>query len=188
MVESLITPVDYRREIERIVRQHLQGDYSDSLTRFSYLNDGAEQFIQLTQNPDYTSYNREINLLAQILPNIVEFIEDDLQIVDFGVGDGLKSARILSYLNQSRQVGYLGLDMSPEMIEIARMNNQLATNYSVCDFSDINQLEEIFSNLPNNDRLFFMLGNTITNEVDIQDYLCSLRNLVERNQRNYLLI
>jgi len=185
---ELISASTELTEIENIVRQHLEGDYSDSLTRFSYLNGGAQQFIRLTQNPDYTSYERELLLLDQILPNIETLIGNDLQIVDFGVGDGMKLNRVLSYLRQRIHVSYLGLDLSPEMIEIARRNNRLATNYSICDFSNITQLSREFSRLSNSNRLILMLGNTITNEVDVQSYLSSLRGLVESNGQNYLMI
>jgi len=153
-------------QIEEIVRQHLQGNYSDSLTRFSYLNGGAKQFIRLTQNPDYTSYERELNLMSQILPNIRTLVGSDLQIVDFGVGDGRKLNQILSSLGESIDIAYLGLDLSPAMIEVARRNNELGNDYSICDFSNMNQLTRLFGRLTDTERLIFMLGNTITNEVD----------------------
>lgn len=173
-------------EIEDIVRQHLQSDYSDSLTRFSYLNGGAEQFISLTRNPDYTSYERELGLLNQIFPNIRSLVGNKLQIIDFGVGDGIKLNYALSYLRRRIDVSYLGLDLSTAMIEIARRNNSFANNYSVCDFGDMIQLSREFNRLPNDSMLITMLGNTITNEVNVGDYLVSLRNLVGR--RTYLMM
>jgi uncharacterized SAM-dependent methyltransferase len=173
-------------QIEEIVRQHLQGNYSDSLTRFSYLNGGAEQFIRLTQNPDYTSYVRELNLINQILPNIRNLIGMDLQIVDFGVGDGRKLNQILSSLRKSIDVSYLGLDLSLAMIEVARRNNPFGTDYSICDFSDMSQLIREIRRLSDAERLFFMLGNTITNEVNVENYLYSLRSITER--QTYLAI
>ena len=173
-------------EIEDIVRQHLQGDYSDSLTRFSYLNGGAEQFIRLTQNPDYTSYERELSLLNQILPNIRSLVDNNLQVVDFGVGDGRKLNQVLLYLRERIDTTYLGLDLSSTMIEIARRNNPVETNYSICDFSNISQLSRVFRTLPDIDRLILMLGNTITNEVNVERCLCRLRESLDRQA--YLII
>lgn len=173
-------------EIRNIVIQHLRGDYSDSLTRFSYLNGGAEQFVQLTQNPDYTSYERELNLLHQILPRIREIISNRLQIIDFGVGDGRKSNQIISYFRERIETSYLGLDLSHRMIEIARRNNGHEGYYSVCDFGDMDQISRVLSGLPVNDRLIFLLGNTITNEVDIVNYLRRLQRMMQR--RTYLVI
>ncbi|MBU0459702.1 MAG: L-histidine N(alpha)-methyltransferase [Nanoarchaeota archaeon] len=173
-------------QIEKIVRQHLQENYSDSLTRFSYLNGGAEQFIRLTQNPDYTSYERELNLINQILPNIKNLVGSNLQIIDFGVGDGRKLNQILSSLRESIDVSYLGLDLSPTMIEVARINNRFGDIYSICDFSNMGQLTSVFERLHDSERLIFMLGNTITNEVDVESYLHSLRSITER--QTYLAI
>jgi SAM-dependent methyltransferase len=170
--------------IEEIVRQHLQGNYSDSLTRFSYLNGGAEQFIRLTQNPDYTSYMRELGLIESIFGSLEHF--SCLQVIDFGVGDGRKLNLVLSNLRKYMEVSYLGLDLSSAMIDIARKNNSFGNTYSTCDFSDMFQLIREFSKLPDTQRLIFMLGNTITNEIDIENYLRSLRRIV--NRLTYLMI
>jgi uncharacterized SAM-dependent methyltransferase len=140
----------------------------------------------LTQNLDYTSYERELNLINQILPNIRNFVGRDLQIVDFGVGDGRKLNQILSSLRESISVSYLGLDLSQAMIEVARRNNAFGNDYSICDFSNMGQLTRVFGRLPYAERLIFMLGNTITNEVDVESYLHSLRSITER--QTYLMI
>ncbi len=165
-------------QIETIIQQHLNGNYSDSLTRFSYLNGGAEQFIRLTQNPDYTSYDRELNLIQNVLPFLQNL--DSLQIIDFGVGDGRKMNLIIPNLSN---VSYLGLDISPAMIDFARDDNNYRTNYFLYDFSDVAELQNLFHSLPQ-PRLITMLGNTITNEIDVGNYLESLRTL----DSNYLLI
>lgn len=192
---QLISCTDYRREIANIVQQHLQRNYLDALTRYSYLGEGANQFLRLIHSPNYTSYNRGLRLLNEILPRIRNIIlSNNLQVIDFGVGDGMLSLRILSYLNQECNLSYLGLDISREMLEIAR-NNQLnlpidiTTNYIQCNFNNLRQLTEILNRISCNTRLFLLLGNTLTNEVNIESYLRSLRNVLNTtNQRNYLLI
>lgn len=173
-------------EITEIVGRHLQGDYSDSLTRFSYLNGGAESFIRLTQNPDYTGYEREISLLEQVMPQLVDLVDGDLQVVDLGVGDGRKLNQVLLNLQDQIEAEYLGIDLSPAMIEIARANNPLGRDYAVCDFSDVEELSLELSQLGDGNRAIFMLGNTLTNEVDVEGFLRSLREA--SCDRSYLIV
>ena len=61
---------NFQTQILKIVASQLKGDYSDSMTRFSYINGGANIFLQLIHNPDYLGYDREIILLNKIVPKI----------------------------------------------------------------------------------------------------------------------
>ena len=57
-------------QILRIITSQLNGSYFDSLTRFSYINEGASIFLQLIRNPDYLGYGREIIFIHKIIPKI----------------------------------------------------------------------------------------------------------------------
>ncbi|MBT5022213.1 hypothetical protein HOK51_05460 [Candidatus Woesearchaeota archaeon] len=187
--------LSYSNEILDILKNHLVGNYSDSLTRFSYLNSGAESFVRLTQNPNYTSYDVESQLLSNLIPAMSSIISDvnnsNLQLIDFGVGDGLKSECIITDLSCRHNISYLGLDMSKDMLNIAQRDQNgigILAEHGLCDFSNIENLND-FLNRDDSTQLILMLGNTLTNEVNMEQYLSDLRNLVEAAEnRTYFLI
>jgi len=195
-----------RKEIGNIVRQHLQGNYLDTLTRFSYLDQGAEQFLKLVNSPDYTSYDQEMGLIDRMIPNLSRFS----RVVDIGVGNGLKAAKILSSLDCK----YLGLDISEDMLQIARESHDrilpdLNRKYVPIDFSNVPKLGSLIypSGKSENDSdddsdhfslqgyrrkkpdLFLLLGNTLTNETDMGFYLMALGlDLLRSRPENQLIV
>lgn len=184
---------DYREQIAAIVAGQLDGDYSDSLTRFSYIN-GAHDFLRFIQSPDYFGYTREMTLIDTIAPQIALRIRNNSQVVDFGAGDGQKAIRLLTNLN-GRISNYLAFDMSQQMLNIARTSqNGVIQNtdreYVVCNFSNMDELQRELTRSNQRDRLFLLLGNTLTNEVDMERFLQHFREVVNQTNmdRNYLLL
>ena len=118
MQSTQIVQINYREQIASIVAMHLNGDFSDSLTRFSYV-DGADDFLRFIQSPDYLGYAREFILIDRIMPQIIQRIGSNLQIIDLGPGNGQKAIRLLTYLN-GRTLNYVALDMSRRMLSVAR--------------------------------------------------------------------
>jgi len=181
------------QQILDIVRQHQRGIYSDSLTRFSYLEEGSDLFLQLTKNPDYITHQREVKLLQSLFGKILSIqTSGNLHVIDMGVGDGLKSREILERLERMGfELFYTGIDMSLEMIEVARENQNslnIDRNYVQFNFRDFTQLGILLENPVNTDRLFLLLGNTLTNEIDIRRFLSSFGKCLNQDGRNYFLV
>jgi uncharacterized SAM-dependent methyltransferase len=149
---------DLRREVLSVVNRQINGDYSEALTRFSYLGGG-------------------ILLINRLMPSLTRFHFNT--VVDFGIGDGVKSSIIANALGCR---SYIGVDISPEMIDIASRNQSqlmmhVNRSYIVSNFN--NEF-----NFENGNNLHLLLGNTIANEVNMQSYLEQLN----RNLNGYLLI
>lgn len=181
---------DYRKRIANVIMRQLNGNFSETLTKFLYLGNGARHFLRFIQDQNYSGYGREIVLINRIMPQIAQRVRSNLQIVDLGPGNGEKAVIILGYLNE-KVSDYLAIDISQEMLDIAKNNqlNRLNVNarYVEGDFSDINQLTEILDNLRITTRLFLLLGNTLTNEINMTIFLRNFRNIINLTE-DYLLI
>ncbi len=184
--------IDYREQIAGIVARQLNGDFSDSLTRFSYV-DGAEDFLRLIQSPDYLGYTREMILIDRIMPQINQRIGYNSQVIDLGPGNGRKAIRLLTYLNR-RISNYVALDMSTRILNIARLSQNtfqdIPREYRLCDFSNTMELKRNLGVNINQNRLFLLLGNTLTNEINMEMFLRDFREAVNstNNRTNYLLV
>jgi len=182
-------------QVADIVKRQLNGDYSDSLTRFSYIN-GAEDFMKFTHAENYFGYSREIILVDKMMPNLVNKIHNYSQIIDLGPGDGCKAIKIIDGIN-GKVSSYIGLDMSLTMLNSAEksQNNirDVDRYYALGDFNHMQEILESSSTESNNmyqDRLFLLLGNTLTNEINIGCFLENFREIVNltNKNRNYLLL
>jgi len=158
--------VDRREELITSINKQLNGDYSKGLTSYSYLAQGAEDFIGLINNPDYTSYKNEIIMLEEIC-HLLNQINVN-RVIDLGIGEGAKGDLIV---NRIRCNSYVGVDISQDMIEIGSKNQKMKCNriYRNADFSNIKELNENIE-LCEND-LYLLLGNTLANEVNMKDLL-----------------
>ncbi len=168
--------VDYRNNIIDTVSRQLNGDFSETLTKFSYLGNGAKNFLKLAQSPNYLGYSREILLIDKIRPFLTQFEE----LIDLGPGDGRKACKII---NQA--CNYLAMDISCEMLEIARHNQDAIDNrvYEICDFSDFVQLRQTICRRTHvkSRRLLMILGNTLANETNMEIFLRNLGQLVRND-------
>ncbi|MGV8086631.1 MAG: L-histidine N(alpha)-methyltransferase [Candidatus Woesearchaeota archaeon] len=179
-------------QIADIVLRQLNGDYSDSLTRFSYIS-GAEDFIKFTCAENYFGYSRELILIDKMLPNLINKIQNYSQIIDLGPGDGCKAVRIINGIN-GKISRYLGLDISLPLLNSAQKSQTIIRDidrhYAVCDFNNIRNILELSINDMCQDRLFLLLGNTLTNEINMSHFLENLREMVNltNENNNFLLL
>ena len=72
----------FQSQILEIITNQLNGDYSDSMTRFSYIKGGANKFLQLIRDPDYLGYDREMILFNKIIPKISRKIKSIRRLID----------------------------------------------------------------------------------------------------------
>lgn len=175
-----------QEQILNIVFRQLQGDYSEALTKFSYLGKGADQYLSLVNSPDYLSYEREMLLLQKAVPIIQRIIQRNygFQIIELGPGDGRKAAELMLRLAKKNNFSYLALDISQEMLFIAKQNQKhllVDRGYCQCDFNNPEELKQKTSLGPLN-RLFLLLGNTMANEVQMKKFLLRLRTALDNSQ------
>ncbi len=109
--------ISYKSEILKILEKQSNGNYSNTLTKYSYIN-GAIDFVKFTRNPNYIAYNGEMKLLKLIAPTISSLQE--INVYDLGPGDGNKAKYLLNRLNNVSK--YIGIDISQNMLDIARLN------------------------------------------------------------------
>lgn len=149
-----------QEQILNIVFRQLQGDYSQALTKFSYLGKGADQYLSLVNSSDYLSYEREMLLLQKVVPVIQRIIQRGrLQIIELGPGDGRKAAGLMFCLAKKNKFSYLALDISQKMLSIARLSQKhllINREYYQCDFNNSKELREKIS-LYSENRLFLLL-------------------------------
>lgn len=184
------------RQIIRIVRQQLAGDYSQTLTKFSYLEQGAEYFLRLVNTPVYCGYQRELALIEKIIPAIKRTTGNSdklLYVVDLGPGDGIKSATILSALKPERLI-YGAFDISESLLCCAQATQQsliLADKkYHVCDFTNLQKLHDTARPMISqcDSILVILLGNTLANEIDMGSFLTRLKLFLGQIAKNYFLL
>jgi len=183
----------YKSEIADIVIQQLAGKYSQALTKYSYLEQGADYFLQLTSRPEYVGYSKEIMLLQNIAKQLAPFSQAALNVIDLGPGNGEKALTLLSFLNHSNTT-YLAIDKSPHMLAIAKENqiflNELKKFYLLNDFSNNKNWYLQLNKKRSNTTLFLLLGNTVANEIDMEGMLANLKLIIANSNANnkYLLL
>lgn len=188
--KQLIT--NYQTEIQNIVNKHLQQIYDDNLTRFSYI-DGAQDFIDMINDCHYQGFRQELLMIKTIAKFIKLKIPQLKTLIDLGTGDGIKSHLLMKYLVV--QPKYLGLDISPRMLEIAKFNllnyNSEQNNYFVnCNWKNPEIIKLLLDGYNiNNTCLYLLLGNTLANEINMVKFLEKLHQTANKlAPNNYLLI
>ena len=181
----------FQSQILEIITNQLNGDYSDSMTRFSYIKGGANKFLQLIRDPDYLGYDREMILFNKIIPKISRKIKSIRRLIDLGPGDGTKATKIIKLLN-IQNLEYLALDISCEMLNIAKHTfdkNNLEGKFIIYDWHNPIYLKGAMDQNIAHSNLILLLGNTLTNEINIQKFLANLRKVSTFSSNlNYLLI
>ena len=168
------------QDIKEIVGAHIAWNYTQTLTKYSYIDQWAFDFIRFIQNPSYLWYQREI----QILENIdLSYWYD--QIIDLGPGNGVKWLLLMKGVSDNLK-RYIAIDMSYEMLTMAqkqqRDRENIEKQYIQGDFdSSVNIQPHIQGR-----SLIAILWNTITNVVDIQTYLRDLYGII--NDHDMLLL
>jgi len=185
-----MTTEHVQAQILQIVSDQLRGDYSDSLTRFSYLNGGAYDFVCMAHAPDYLGNDREIRLVSAMALEIRQRIPCFGQIIELGPGDGAKAATLIERMDR-RSVAYTGLDISQEMLRIARQTfdgRDLSGDFEVCDWHDPSCLDARLRKNNGRAALVLFFGNTLTNEISVGNYLVGLRKTLDMTPSNRLMV
>jgi hypothetical protein len=153
---------EQQNEIRQILHAHTIENYSDTLTRYSYIADGTQNFLDMIQNPNYQGYRREL----LILERMAAYFPRGRHIIDLGPGNGIKGMMIAQ---SSEASSYLAIDMSQSMLETARSNFNLniPAEFKCMDFLNFTTF---------NNSMILLLGNTLTNEIDMNRMLTNIRN------------
>ena len=156
-----LTP-EQQHEIRQVLLAHTIENYSDTLTKFSYIADGTQNFLDMIQNPNYHGYRREI----LILERMTNYFPKGRNIIDFGPGNGVKGMMIAQ---SSESLSYLAIDISQSMLATARSNFNLniPAEFRCMNFSNFTTF---------NNSLILLLGNTLTNEINMNKLLITIRN------------
>lgn len=163
------------QNIRDIIKDHISWKYNQTLTKYSYINRWAYDFIDFTQSPHYQWYNREIDILRNIY-----FSSSYDQVLDLWPGNGIKWKLVMQQM-RSKVQKYLAVDISHQMLNFARNNQRdiqdIQRQYIQSDFDFIQNI------IPykNKSSLIMILWNTITNFVDIKKYLKKLYDIIHYN-------
>ncbi len=164
-----------RKNIEKIIREHISWSYQNTLTKYSYIDQWAFDFINFTQNPSYQWYYREIDILKNM-----DFISWYDQIIDLWPWNWLKWSILMQKI-QSQLQRYIAIDISNQMLDLAKENQSslehIERQYIHGDFDDIFQIKSKM-NISN---LIAILWNTITNLSDMKWYLKDIYSVFHEN-------
>lgn len=185
---SLIDDETMNSCLETALIEQSRGEHERSLIKYSYLGEGARNFLRLTRHPDYQGFRRELQL--------IELMSEELRslgathMLDLGPGDGLKARRIMEIIGGDTQ--YAAIDLSPEMLSIAEQNvasiTQERGTFIRGDFGDPGLLRSLRMDQGSN-RLVLLLGNTVANEPDLEAYIEMIRqNTVSPGRRTFILL
>lgn len=180
--------IELHEKLKNEIEQQLAGNHDSNLTKYSYLGDGASKFESFTQNPNYHSYNEEIELIPLLRREIDELSRQGIHVIEFGPGDCAKSRQLIRTMSLP-PISYTGIEMSIEMSQIGKTRNSLAQslswNWVNGDFTDPRVLKPVDMATLHNKRLVAIFGNTIANEPDIKNFL---NNVIFRRNNTYGLV
>jgi len=168
-------------DIQEIIRAHISWNYTQTLTKYSYIDQWAFDFIDFTQNPEYQWYQREIEILKNIW-----FSSLYNQIIDLGPWNGVKWSLLMQKMADTTQ-RYLAIDISNQMLTIAKnqqkkMTTSIDKQYIQSDFDDITTIQQYMEG----SNFVMMLWNTITNSIDMITYLRNLYDIC--NEKDMVVI
>lgn len=155
--------------------------YKEIPHKYSYFDGGAEHWDKYTHKliaetaPNLLT--NSMDLLRLSMPYIDRLISgfDNINIIDVGVGNGLPVRSLVSHLIDQNKLGrYIGLDVSQDMLEIAKHNfalwfgDKVRFEGYVCDFShqrfrDLYLPEILAEDEKSTLNLHLFLGGTIAN-------------------------
>lgn len=160
------------QNITEIVREHISWDYAQTLTKYSYIDQWAFDFVDFTQNSCYQWYVREIEMLKNM-----HFISSYEQIIDLGPWNGVKWSLIMQTMADQLQ-RYVAMDISHQMLDLARQNQWNTVSFQKYyihnDFDIIANIQQYMDR----SSLLMILWNTITNLVDTRAYLRELYTIL----------
>lgn len=155
--------------------------YKEIPHKYSYFDGGAQHWDSYTHKlvaeTQPNLLTNSIDLLKLCMPYLDRLTSafDNINIIDVGVGNALPVRNLVDHLVEQKKLGrYIGLDVSKDMLEIARRNlelwfgNKVHFEGYVCDFShqrfrDL-YLPQVFAEDEKSTiNLHLFLGGTIAN-------------------------
>lgn len=154
-----------RKQLKRgVVRAILEGS---PLLKYSYIGFGALNYLRLLQERGYYTYHNEMDMVRSYCLQIGSRLQASVRVL--GAGDGSKIAALAQSL-RGRPVTLV--DISPQLLELSKNAlDGLGCRLS-CQLGDFERHE---LGRPEQDTTFLLLGNTLGNLEDPQEFLMRLR-------------
>ncbi len=165
-VYDIVTNLEVRREIDR---------------QYGYFDGGAHKWNEYVKRMDRENAPSNLTMTRKLLSKNQSYIDDliaryqRVNIVDIGVGNALPVKDLLAHLLEQNKLGrYIGIDISPEMLRIAKQNieewfaGKVAFEGHELDiyrnrFSNILAGDYIKSSSQHTGNLILFLGGTLQN-------------------------
>jgi dimethylhistidine N-methyltransferase len=134
--------------------------------KYFYDDKGSELFQKITQHEDYYPTRTEFKILSDIKEKLPELIvEDNVDIVELGSGDGHKSRIILDgFLNQGKKTAYYPIDISEKAMHL--LDDHLPKHENLKSLGVVGEYFEgvrYVSKESSNKKLVLFLGSNIGN-------------------------
>jgi uncharacterized SAM-dependent methyltransferase len=165
-IYDIVTNLEVRREIPR---------------QYNYFDEGAKSWEQYIQRMDHEGVPSNLTMTRKLLASNQSYIDDltaqymRVNVVDIGVGNALPARELLSHLlEQGKLARYIAIDISPEMLRIAKHNIEewfgqrvafegYEIDISRDRFANILNDEHIMHSIKNSVNLILFLGGTLQN-------------------------
>ncbi len=159
--------------------------------KYFYDDEGSKIFQKITQHEDYYPTRSEFNILSKIADTLPELLkEDEIDIIELGVGDGHKSKLVIDGFTRAKtKVNFYPIDISREAMNLLNTNiqeNELLSIEGIVSeyFQGLTHIRENSTNK----KLVLFLGSNIGNfnNVQVQGFLRRLWLCL--NNDDYILI
>jgi len=165
-IYDIVTNIEVRREIPR---------------QYNYFDGGAGSWDEYIQRMDKENAPSNLTMTRKLVAKSENYIDDlveqysKVNVVDVGVGNALPVKELLAHLLKQDKLGrYIAIDISPEMLNIAKANIQKwfgdtvkfeGYEYDICRERFANILaEDYIKNISKHTgNLILFLGGTIQN-------------------------
>lgn len=155
--------------------------YREIPHQYSYFNGGAKHFDQYAQRMATEETPNTLTSTVRLLDRNQKYIDELLarysriNVIDVGVGNAIPVKPLIDHLKKTHKMGrYIGLDISPEMLEIAHKNiakwfggeplfegYEIDINYE--RFSNIVASEYLSEHSASTANIILFLGGTLSN-------------------------
>lgn len=190
---NLIKEMEIQDDFEIEVLTGLSQNRKKINSKYFYDDIGSHLFQQITKHRDYYPTNSEREILITHSDDIIKNIaEKEIDLIEFGVGDGNKTIPIInSILNQNKKLNYMPIDISEKVFEqmgeffIYNDKAKFETSGIVADYIDGLKIAKRISN---SKKLVLFLGSNIGNfdSTSCQIFLKKIWN--QLNHGDYFLI
>lgn len=152
--------------------------------KYFYDERGSVLFTEICKTPEYYITRTELSLLDDILPNVARRVGRNVNIIEYGSGEGLKIRKLLAALDQPKS--YTPIDISAEILlcsskQLKREFPDIQIHPVVADYTAHIDLPEPVDADRMNRRVVFFPGSTISNfdPTEARQFLCKLGNLLK---------